>query len=317
MATTLTSTLNYRGELFLIGQNRTPFLNAIAGNAKRSASFVYSMAQPWSLNAASQPAITEDASIVAGTPTTYTRGEDTNTCQIWKYDARVSFAKQSQYGLMSGINTNQDNPVTDELTFQKAAALRQFAIDLELTMLTGAYQAASNTSTAAKTRGIITGVTTNAVAASSAPLSRPLMDQLLRTMASNGAMFQNSAIMVNAYQMQQISRIYEFAPQSRTVGGVSVREVFTDFGVIPVVYTPQMPTDTLLIADLAFCAPVFVPVVFNENMGGIQNSMDGVDVLWQPTATTAASYGGFFYAQAGMDYSAEEMHGKITGLASA
>lgn len=316
MSITKSDTLNYRGELFLVGQNKTPFLNAIAGRAMRSNSFVFSMAQPWSVSSASQPAITEDASVGTLTPVTVTRAEDTNTAQIFQYPVQVSFKKQSQFGLMSGINTTQGNPVTDELTFQKMAQLRQMAVDLEYTFLNGAYAAASNTATAAKTRGVITGTTTNAVAASSAQLSRPLIDSLLRTMAGNGAAFMDTAILVNAYQKQKLSTLYEYVPMSRNEGGSNIQMIETDFGVFRVMYVPQMPTDTLLIAELSMCSPVFVPVTFAEG-DGVRDSMDGVDVLWQPTATTAAAYGGFFYSQAGISYGAEENHGKITGLATA
>jgi len=314
---TKSDTLNYRGELFLVGQNKTPFLNAIAGMSKRSSSFTYAMAQPWALAAASQPSVTEDASTSTLVPITYTRAEDTNTAQIFQYPVQVSFKKQSQYGLMSGINTNQGNPVTDELTFQKLASLRQMAVDVEYSLLNGAYAPATNTATAATTRGIITGTTTNAVAAGGAALSRTLIDQLLRTMAASGALFQNSAFLVNAYQKQQLSKIYEYVPQSRNEGGSNIQMIETDFGVFRAIYTPNIPTSTLLVADLSFCSPVFVPVRFSENTGMVNDSVDGVDVLWQPTATTAAAYGGFLYAQIGMDYGAEENHGKITGLATA
>lgn len=317
MALTKSDTLNYRGELFLIGQNQTPFLRAIGGRAARSASFVFPMAQPWALNSASQPAITEDASIVAGTPTTYTRGEDTNTAQIMKYDAAVSFKKQSQYGLMSGINTVDGNPVTDELSFQKAAALRQMAIDLEYSFLQGAYQAAANTATAAKTRGIIAGTTTNAVGASSATLSEALVKELLRTMVSNGSPMQNSVIMVNAFQKQKLSEIFGYAPEDRNIGGLNIKQIETDFGMLGVVYAPFMPTDTLLISELSVCRPVFVPVSFSSMNGIEQNNTEGVDVLWVDTGITAASKGGFYYSQVGLDYGPEEYHGKITALATA
>jgi hypothetical protein len=316
MALTKTDALNYRGELFLSGQNKTPFLNAIYGRSMRSSSFVFPMAQPWALAGASQPAITEDASVVAGTPTTTTRSEATNTAQIFKYDVAVSFKKQSQFGLMSGINTSQPNPVTDELTFQKMAQLRQMAIDMEYSFLNGTYAAATNTATAAKTRGIVPGTTTNAVAASSAQLSRPLIDSLLRTMAANGSPFNTPAILVNAYQKQKLSTLYEYGPQSRNEGGSNIQLIETDFGIFKVMYVPQMPTDTLLIAELSSCYPVFVPVNFSEG-DGMTDSMEGVDVLWQPTAVTAAARGGFVYAQAGLSYSAEVEHGKITGLATA
>ena len=315
MALAKSDTLNYRGELFLIGANQTPFINMIGGRAVRASSFTFPMAQPWALSSASQPAITEDASVSAGTPTTYTRAEDTNTAQIFKYDAAVSFKKQSQYGLMSGINTTDANPVTDELAWQKQAALRQMAIDMEYTFLQGAYQAASTTGTAAKTRGIITGTTTNAVAASSAALSKALIDNLLRTMAAAGSLFQDCMLFVNAFQKQALSNVYGYAPADRVVGGLNIKTIETDFGTFGVVFDPQMPTDTLLVAEMSVVRPVFVPVVFSEG-DGVVSSQAGIDVLWQPTAVSAASRGGFFYAQAGLDYGPEEYHGKITGLAT-
>jgi hypothetical protein len=42
----------------------------------------------------------------------------------------------------------------------------------------------------------------------------------------------------------------------------------------------------------------------------------GIDVLYQPVATTAAARGGFLYTQIGLDYGPEEYHGSITGLAT-
>jgi hypothetical protein len=315
MAITKSDTLNYRGELFLVGQNRTPFLNAISGKAKRASSFTFPMAQPYALTAASQPAIDEEASYGTLTPTTVTRAEDTNTAQIFLENCKVSFKKQSQFGLMSGINTNDPNPVTDEFTFQKMTRLRQMAIDMEYTFLNGVYQAAANTATAAKTRGIITGTTTNTIAASSAQLSRALIDQLLRTMFASGSPFQDSVIFVNGYQKQMLSKLYEYVPMSRTVGGASIESILTDFGQFGVQVCHQMPAGTLLVADLSVCAPVFVPVMFSEG-DGIQASMDGVDVLWQPLATTAAARAGLFYSQAGIDYGCEEYHGTLTGLAT-
>jgi len=318
MALTKTDTLNYRGELFLIGQNQTPFLRTIAGRAARSNAFVFPMAQPWALNAAAQPAITEDDSVAAGTPTTYTRAEDTNTAQIMKYDAAVSFKKQGTFGQLSGINTLDGAPITDELAFQKAAALRQMAIDLEFSFLQGAYQAATNTATAAKTRGIIAGTATNAVAASAATLSEALIKQLLRTMVGSGAPMANPVVFVNAFQKQKLTEIFGYAPTDRNVGGLNIKQIETDFGMLGVVYDPFMPIDTLQIAELSVCRPVFVPVSFSGNNNGITNdSVDGVDVLWVDTAITGAAKGGFYYSQVGLDYGAEEYHGKITGLATA
>lgn len=319
MAYTDSEDLNYRGELFLIGQYRTPFLSMMGGlgAGKRSSSFLFPLAQPWSLSSASQPAITETVSAAAGTPTTITRAEDTNTVQIWKYDAAATFMKQSQYGSMSGINTNDANPVTNELDFQKMGQLRQMAIDMEYTFLNGAYQAAADSTTAAKTRGIVTASAagSNTVAASSATLAKSMVDELLREMMSSGAPMLNPVIFANAFQIQKISDIYGYAPADRNVGGLNINEIITEFGRIGVVYNPFMDTDDLLIAEMSVCEPVFVPVSFDGEDFNV-DMQAGADVLWVPTAITAAKKGGFWYAQAGLDYGPEEYHGTITGLAT-
>lgn len=319
MATTKSDTLNYRGELFLVGAYQTPFIRAISGNAKRASSFTFPMAQPWSLTAASQPAITEDASIIAGTPTTVTRAEDTNTAQIMKYDVSVSFKKQSQSGLMSGINTMDGNPVVDELAFQKTAQLRQMAIDTEYSFLQGSYAAATNTATAAKTRGLIAGTTTNAINASSAKLSKSLIQELLRTMAGSGSPFQDPVIMVNAFQKQILSDIYGYAPMDRNIGGINIKQIETDFGMFGVIYDPFMTTSVFQVAELSVCSPVFVPFTFAPD-GNLQatsiTSPEGLDVAWVPVSPVAAARGGFWYSQLGLDYGPEEFHGKITSLAT-
>jgi hypothetical protein len=318
MAYTDSEDLNYRGELFLIGAYQTPFLSMMGGlgAGARSNAFAFPLAQPWGLTAASQPAITEAQAAAAGTATTITRAEDTNTCQIFKYDAAVSFMKQAQFGAMSGINTNASNPVTDELSFQKQGQLYQMAIDMEYSFLQGTYQAAANATTAAKTRGIITAATTNTVAAGGAALSKAMIQELMREMAGSGAKFVNPVLFCNAFNKQKISDIYGYAPQDRNVGGLNISKIETDFATVGVVYDPFMPTSTILIADMSVCKPVFVPVRFTgDNL--VADAAAGSDVLWVPTAITAAQKGGFFYAQAGIDYGPEEFHGTVTGTAVA
>ena len=133
----------------------------------------------------------------------------------------------------------------------------QIALDVDYTFLNGAYQQATAANVAAKTCGIITAATTNTVNAASATLSKALLDQLLRTMAANGAEFVNTVIFVNAFQKQKISDIYGYAPQDRNVGGYNIKQIETDFAVLGIVWAPNVPAATLLIADLAFCSPVF------------------------------------------------------------
>lgn len=311
MAYTDREDLNYLGELFLVGAYQTPFLNMAGGvggqNAKVTKSFQFPVASPWSLTSASQPAITEAASVSSNTATTVTRAQDLNTVQIFQETVEVSHAKLSAYGEISGlsaVDTTADQMVKNELEFQKMAHMKQIAIDMDYSFLNGAYQVGSDATTAAKTRGIITACSTNTIAASSATLSKTLIDQLLRTMASNGSVFENMVFFVNAFQKQKISDIYGYAPEDRNVGGVNIKQVETDFAQVGIIYAPNVPAATLLCADMNYVSAVTCPVpgkgtLFFEDLG-----------------QTAASQKGQLYGQFGIDYGPEEYHGTLTDLAT-
>lgn len=314
VAATVWNCPNYTGELFLIGANQTPFLNMIGGlqgGAIRTvADFEFPLAQPWALEAASQPAITETASLTAPDPWTYVRDQDINTVQIFQRQVSVSYAKQSVTGQVTAdattglVDITGVQPVQNERDFQISAHMRQIAVNVDYTFLNGAYQKATSAAVAAKSRGIITACTTNTVAAAAATLSKPLVDELLREMATNGSEFINTVILVNAFQKQKISDIYGFAPQDRNVGGFNINQIETDFAILGIVWAPNVPTDTLLIADLSVCSPVFLPV-----------PEKGV-LFFEELSKTGASEKGQIYGQIGLDYGPEEYHGTITGLAT-
>lgn len=301
---------NYVGELYLIGANQTPFLNMIGGltaGANTVTGFQFPLAQPWALNAASQPAITETASLTAPTAESYVRAIDVNTCQIYQSQVSVSYAKQSMAGTVTadattGVVGMGNQPVQNEKDFQIAAHLKQIAADVEYTFLNGTYAQATASNVAAKTRGIITGATTNTVAAGSVDLSKALIDELLREMAANGSAFGTPVCFVNALQKQRLTDIYGVAPRDRKIGGMDIAVIETDFCELGIVWAPKVPAAELLIADLSVCKPVFLPV-------------PGKGVLfYEPLSQTGASEKGQIYGQIGLDYGPEEMHGTITGL---
>lgn len=305
---------NYTGELYLIGANQTPFLNMIGGlqgGAIRTvADFQFSLAQPWALEAASQPEITETASVTAPNPWTYVRAQDVNTVQIFQRAVSVSYAKQSVVGQVVAdattdlIDATGVQPVQNERDFQISAHMRQISVNTDYTFLNGAYAQATSAAVAPRSRGIITGIDSNGVDALGAPLSKSLIDQLLRTMASSGAEFINPVVFVNAYQKQKISDIYGYAPEDRNVGGFNIKQVETDFAILGIVWAPNMPTSTLLIADLSVCSPVFLPV-----------PEKGV-LFYEALSKTGAAEKGQIYGQIGLDYGPEEYHGAITNLAT-
>jgi hypothetical protein len=151
---------NYTGELYLIGANQTPFLNMIGGlqggGIRTIADFQFPLAQPWALETAAQPAVTETASLTAPNPWTYVRDQDVNTVQIFHRAVTVSYAKQSVVGQVVAdgttglVDLTGIQPVQNEKDFQISAHMRQIAVNVDYTFLNGQYAQATSAAVAAK-----------------------------------------------------------------------------------------------------------------------------------------------------------------------
>ncbi len=317
MATTDSDTSNYRGELMLIGNTKTPLLTMMGGlgAGRRSASFQFPMSAYYSLDAASQDVQSEDTAAAAGTPGTTATAQAYNVCQIMKKDVKVTFKKQSQVGLYAGLNVDGSNPIPGSLDFQRRVKLLQLAKDIEYSFIKGTFVDEGTSATAVATRGLENAITTSTVAAGGAALSKEIFDEMLREAADNGMEVDGSVILCGAKQKQALSDLFGYAPTDRNVGGLNIKQIETDFGVVGVAYDKEVTATTLLLVDVRVCSPVFVPVSFNGEAGIITDPVAGAEVLWVPTGVTAAAFGGFLYTQVGLDYGNEALHASITGLA--
>lgn len=310
MALTKSDTLAYLGALYAIGglNAKTKFLSMLGGLAGGGVKTYNSLAFPVNVNYApasgSQPAITEDASCGTLTPNTTTVSQVYNTTQIFQRAYGVSYVKQAQFGAMSGLNVSGVSPaITDEFGFQRAVELKNMAIDMDYTYINGVYQAAANTATAAKTRGLVSAISTNAVAGAGALLSKSLIDTLLIAMSTT-CPFEMPVILCNSYQKVQLSNIYGYQPMSYNVGGINIDSVITDFGTVGVAFDTNVPADTLIVAEMSVMSPVYTPV-------------DGQIFIDEEFAKVSASRTGQLFTMSGLDYGFEQAHGKITGLKSA
>lgn len=301
---------NYSGMLFSADPTKTPFLSMIGGltGGKQTGNFEFPTSSEYDFTAAAQPAITETASLTASTyRKEYVRDQSKNVVEIHMKDVHLSYEKLANQGRLLGINTvGQQNNVADEMAWQKLTAIKEIARDVEFSFIQGAYQIATDAGTANKTRGIlaVAVLSSNTVAAGTADLSKALIDELLRTMAAAGAVFDNMVLLCNAFQMQQISDIYGYAPMDRSVGGVAVKTILTDFTTISVVYDPFIPVDDIALVDVAHCAPVFQPVPKKGNF------------FYETIAKTGAAEEGQIFGKIGLDYSSIYMHGSITDLST-
>jgi hypothetical protein len=300
---------NYTGELFTSDAINTPFLSMIGGltGGLMTDNFEFPTDSQYSHETAAQPAITETASLTAPTAISYVRSQDKNVTQIFQEKVSISYAKMSNAGRLSGINTaGASNNAPSEKDFQIARALEKIARDVEFTFLNGVYQISTAADVANKTRGMIAlCAATNTVDASSAALTKEMMDALLLEMFTNGAYFKNMVLFCGGFQKQKLSDIYGYAPQDRNVGGVNIKQIETDFGNIGIQLDRFMPAGTILVADMSAVAPVFQPVPDKGNL------------FYEELSKVGAAEDGQIFGQIGLAHGPAFMHGTITSLATA
>lgn len=304
---------NYAGELFTADPTQTPLLSMIGGltGGKQTDNFEFPTAVLYDYPEAKQPEISETASVTAPAASHIAREQESNVVQIHQEVIDLTYAKQSNSGRMSGLNTagQQPNP-NDEKAFQIQHKLIKIARDAEFSFIRGKYQKAGDGDTANKTRGMLelcTSDTSASIAAADSLLTKDLMDQLFREMAQNGAYFNNMVLFCNAFQKQMITKIYasQFNATMQTtqnIGGMNITQIETDFFKMGVTWDRFMPDDTIMIADIAHVAPVFQPV-------------PGKGVLFQEDlAKQGASDRIQIYGQLGLAHGPAFLHGSITGL---
>ena len=297
---------NYVGELFNITPNDTPFLSAIGGMTGGKS--VTSKQFTWQTvdNAtAAQTVVAEGAD---ATFAERSRSEVTNVTQIMQYGVHVSYTKQAATGNLSGESILGNQPVQDELAFQLDMAMKRAARDIEFSFIQGTYVADTDVSTARKTRGMLAAISTNERAAAGGALTQSDVDQVLKAMADSGAPFEQPVMMANAFQKQKLSSIFSsalsLAPRDRNIGGVNITTIETDFGEIGIVYNRHVPADDIIIADLAYCKPVFLDIPGKGHF------------FAEPLAQTGSAYKFQIYGEVGLEYGPEQFHGKITNLAT-
>jgi len=154
---------NYTGILYQLSRSETPFFSAIGGlSGGRQTTETAFEWQTFDLRDAAQPdGILEGAD--APTAQSRVRANVSNVVQIHQESVSIAYSKLAAIGLKSGINNEQTNPVRSELDWQVEVMLKQMVRDIEVSFLTGAYQAPANNSTGRKTRGLLTAATTNAM----------------------------------------------------------------------------------------------------------------------------------------------------------
>lgn len=294
---------NFVGELFNLTRADTPFKNLASRNGVRRVASTEFGWQTVDNPTPAQPEILEGADPVYEERDRVQVG---NVTQIFEYGVDISYSKLAAYQQVAAdaVPWLGDQPVTNELEFQQALKLDRCSEDMEVSFLTGTFQNPSDNSSARKTRGILTAITSNTVDGGGADLSKEMIDEGLRKASGNRARFVRMIAFGNAYQVQQLNELYGFAPESRDVGGINIEVIINPLvGRMGVVYNRHMPADTLLIADMAWVKPVVTPI---PGKG---------ELFLEPKPATGASVRSMLYGEWGLQYGPEQYHVKITNLA--
>jgi hypothetical protein len=300
---------NFVGEIVVVNP-LTTFLNDIGGlNWATANAFKFPCGNLITLEAASQPAITEAASLTAPSGLTYVADQEFNVCQIFQSQVSMSYARLSDKGLLSGITVAGVPVNQDPLAVQLNAHLRQMAKNIDYSFLNGAYQVATAADVAYKTRGVLSAISTSTTAASAGTLTKAMIEATLKKMAAAGADFQDMGLYCNAHNLTVIQAIYGYAPMDRQVGGVAIDRIVTPFCEMAVRFDPQVPAATVGILDRAKCRPVALPVP--DTASGSKGVL-----FYEQLSKTGAGESGELYGQIGLDYGSERFHGSVTGTAT-
>lgn len=306
---------NYVGELYNISPMDTPFLAMMGGLAAQGGSLgemTTSTTFQWQEEDLRDPETDRQRLEGADAPAAEGRKRTnvTNVVEIHQEAITTTYTKQAAIGQFSGANITGTNPVTDEHAHQVSLALKAKARDVEKTFITGTYQSPSDNSTPRQTRGLLAAITTNATAAGAASLTDKMLLDTMQAIFDAGGIQETETrtIMAPPVQKRWLTKRFVtdrgFEETQRTVGGVRVSTILTDFGECNVVVNRWMPTDTIAIVSMEDCTPVYLLI-------------PGKGFLFvEPLARTGATYKDQLYGEVGLKYGNERKHGKITGLAT-
>jgi hypothetical protein len=303
---------NFVGDLFSISPEDTPFLSAIGGltggreaNAKRFEWEFYDLrpadGDRQRVEGAEAPVATERV-----------RANDHNVLEIHQEAVSVSYTKLG-VGANGDFATNARGAagVVDEMAWQMDAQIKQVARDVELSFLVGTFQEPSSNAAPRKTRGLLEAIVTNVIDLSSSVLTEEDVNDLFQMAYDNGGLQEGETrVLIGGSAMKrQLTKIFlrdhDSQPLSRSVGGVNLSVIETDFGSASIMVDRYMPAGVLIAASLEECAPRFLNIPGKGYF------------FWEPLAKTGASENSQLYGEIGLEYGNERKHAKIVDAGTA
>ncbi len=315
--------VSYLGELFLTARRPNTTLKLLGGmqnmSIQKTSAKEFPIGVFYDLRAPSQPANLEGANAPAAQYRTLTQA--TNVIQIFQEGVNMTYLAASD-NTVSGVvpipQAKQQgeviNPRSEE--WQVMRALETVAQDANYSFLNGAYaNPADPTSTALKTRGILTAIATNYIdkSADVAPTVaqyKAYVELATKTLTATTGYNPDDTwvIQAGADQFNNIQAAYEgktTPPYDREVAGLKLRQIYTRFGILNLALDPDMPADKFAILNYGVMGIVGLEV---PNKGYL---------FEEPLAKTGSTDKTQIYGQLGVDHGPEFMHALLkvpTGL---
>lgn len=321
--------LNYSGILFNKSWQAelTPLFNMIPTTSAASRHFL--MGSDYQLGSATQPAISEQASMTAPAATdAVTRENFANVTQIFQRKVDMSYVKMATAAELAPHNTGlptsdewlsmsgATNNVPNEFDFQVAQQLKMMKNDIEYTIINGVYQAPVDSTTAAKTRGLIQGTTSNVVTAGGSELDLAMVRDVAQALADASPYGIGGTVAIcNPDDFRQVGNLVirtggaGFTAHDRA--GIAVDDprhivgsvvIMTEWGPVRFMSHRHMPQGTIEFANMGVCKNRVTPTPGKGNF------------FYEELAKTGAGTQGQLFGMWGLDYGPEWYHAKITGL---
>ncbi len=284
---------NVSGQLFEMGESRTPLVNSLARKQTQSVRFAVSSA--YELNAPAIPAISETASMTAPAITSKPRTQEYNVTQIFMKSFGVSYAKLSNTATLTGINVaNQASNVQNEWDFQSGVKVKELRNDLEYTLLHGEYNEATTDATINKTRGFYAAVPAANKQVVTGKLTLAAIRDAMVEMYKDNVDVSGMIALVHVSDLVDLGADIvskgQAQPRDRYEGGWAYTDIVTEVGVISLVKHPLATQGKVLFFKPGQCAIVEQPVPGKGN------------VFTEELARTGAAITGQLFAQFGLDY---------------
>jgi len=208
----------------------------------------------------------------------------------------------SAHGLSDG-----DAVVVSSITGGATSVLTEHTLYYVINADTDTFQLATRPGGTA----IAFGTDGGAVVTKAAPLSETAVLDLMQDVWSNGGIMESetATLMCNATLKRALTKVFitnkDYQEVSRTVGGVNVQTIETDFGRLNLMLNRHMPTSVVSVVSLEECSPVFLPI-------------PGKGYLFvEELARSGAAEKRQIYGEIGLKYGNERKHGKILNLGPA